>query len=54
MGYDLKTGYILRGHGSDPALEKEGRKQQMIAGIVAFSISAIVVLLSYKSYFAQD
>ncbi|MFY0517833.1 OPT/YSL family transporter [Lysinibacillus sp. UGB7] len=54
MGYDLKTGYILRGHGSNPALEKEGRKQQMIAGIIAFSISAIVVLLSYKSYFAQD
>ncbi|EON72590.1 OPT/YSL family transporter [Lysinibacillus sphaericus] len=54
MGYDLKTGYILRGNGSNPALEKEGRKQQMIAGIIAFSISAIVVLLSYKSYFAQD
>ncbi len=54
MGYDLKTGFILRGNGSDPALEKEGRKQQMIAGMLAFSISAIVVLLSYKSYFAQD
>lgn len=53
MGYDLKTGFILRGNGSDPALEKEGRKQQMIAGMLAFSISAIVVLLSYKSYFAQ-
>ncbi|WP_341302490.1 OPT/YSL family transporter [Lysinibacillus sp. FSL H8-0500] len=54
MGYDLKTGFILRGNGSDPALEKEGRKQQLIAGMLAFAISAIVVLLSYKSYFAQD
>ncbi|WP_286923870.1 MULTISPECIES: OPT/YSL family transporter [Lysinibacillus] len=54
MGYDLKTGFILRGNGSDPALEKEGRKQQMIAGMLAFSISAVVVLLSYQSYFAQD
>ena len=26
----------------------------MIAGILAFAISAVVVLLSYKSYFAQD
>lgn len=54
MGYDLKTGFILRGNGSDAALEKEGRKQQLIAGMLAFAISAVVVLLSYKSYFAQD
>ena len=28
MGNDLKAGWILRGKGADPELEKEGRKQQ--------------------------
>ena len=29
MGYDLKAGYMLRGYGSDPAFEREGRRQQL-------------------------
>ncbi len=53
MGYDLKTGFILRGKGADPELEREGRKQQYIAGLIAFGVALITVAFSYKSFFAQ-
>ena len=29
MGYDLKAGFMLRGYGSDPAFERDGRRQQL-------------------------
>ncbi|GED52436.1 OPT family oligopeptide transporter [Brevibacillus borstelensis] len=54
MGYDLKTGYILRGNGEDMAYELDGRKQQFIAGMIAFGVAAIAVLIAYKGYFAQN
>lgn len=53
MGYDLKTGYMLRGNGADPAFELEGRKQQLIAGIIGFVCAIVVVVLSYQSFFDQ-
>ncbi|MDK3075868.1 OPT/YSL family transporter [Sedimentitalea sp. JM2-8] len=53
MGYDLKTGYMLRGDGADPAFELEGRKQQLIAGMIGFACAIVVVLLSYQSFFDQ-
>ncbi|MBJ6127176.1 OPT/YSL family transporter [Microvirga splendida] len=54
MGYDLKAGYILRGNGADPEFEREGRRQQLMAAMLAFFIAAIVVLWAYPSYFAQN
>lgn len=54
MGYDLKAGFILRGHGIDPAFEADGRKQQYFAAMFAFVVAGVVVLLSYKSYFAAN
>ncbi|MFV0334620.1 MAG: OPT/YSL family transporter [Tropicimonas sp.] len=53
MGYDLKTGFLLRGRGADPAFEMEGRRQQLIAGMVGFVCAIVVVLLSYQGFFAQ-
>ena len=53
MGYDLKAGYMLRGYGSDPAFELEGRRQQLIAAMFAFVVAGIVVWISYRSFFAQ-
>ncbi|MFV0383483.1 OPT/YSL family transporter [Paracoccus sp. (in: a-proteobacteria)] len=53
MGYDLKTGYLLRGEGKDPAFEMEGRRQQLIAGMVGFVCAMVVVLVSYQGLFAQ-
>ncbi len=54
MGYDLKAGFILRGHGADPEFEADGRLQQYLAAMFAFGIAAVVVLLSYKGYFANN
>ena len=54
MGYDLKAGFILRGHGVDPAFEADGRKQQYLAAMFAFVVAGVVVLLSYQSYFAAN
>lgn len=53
MGYDLKTGYMLRGNGQDIELEKKGRRQQLYAGVVGFSVAAVVVLLTFNAYFSQ-
>ena len=54
MGYDLKAGYMLRGDGSDPVFEKEGRKQQLFAAMFAFLIAALVVFFSYRFYLANN
>lgn len=54
MGYDLKAGHILRGNGADPEFERDGRRQQLLAAMVAFLVAIVVVFLSWESYFAQD
>jgi len=54
MGYDLKTGYILRGSGKYPEFEKQGRRQQYFAELLGFAVAAVVILLFYKSYFMKD
>lgn len=53
MGYDLKAGYMLRGEGADPAFEMEGRRQQMIAGMIGFAVAIVVVLATYHIFFAN-
>jgi len=54
MGYDLKAGFMLRGHGTDPAFEQDGRRQQLIAAMFAFVVAAVVVYISYESFFARN
>ncbi|AQT85870.1 hypothetical protein B1222_17950 [Paenibacillus larvae subsp. pulvifaciens] len=54
MGYDLKTGYILRGNGSDKELEIRGRKQQYYTGMLAFGVALLTVVLTYKGFFGQN
>lgn len=54
MAYDFKAGWVLRGEGKDPEFEKEGRKQQYIAEIIAFMVAILVVGLVHQFYFAQD
>ncbi|MBS0451504.1 MAG: OPT/YSL family transporter [Proteobacteria bacterium] len=53
MGYDLKAGHLLRGEGTDPAFEMEGRRQQMIAGMIGFVVAIVVVLATYHIFFAN-
>ncbi|UOQ92334.1 OPT/YSL family transporter [Halobacillus shinanisalinarum] len=54
MGYDLKTGFMLRGNGEDIEFEKTGRRQQLYAALIAFGVATVVVFLTYQSYFDQD
>jgi uncharacterized oligopeptide transporter (OPT) family protein len=54
MGYDLKAGHMLRGYGSDPTFERDGRRQQLFAAMFAFVIAGIVVLIAYPGFFAQN
>ncbi|TXS07418.1 OPT family oligopeptide transporter [Streptomyces sp. col6] len=51
MGYDLRTGYLLRGEDVDPAFELEGRRQQLIAAMIGFGVAIVVVLISYRMFF---
>lgn len=53
MGYDLKAGYILRGHGEDMAFEMAGRRQQLFAAMIAFVLAIPVVFLAYRGYFTH-
>ena len=53
MAYDLKCGYILRGNGSNPELEKEGRKQQYYSELLGFIIAFVMVAFFAFRYFNQ-
>lgn len=53
MAYDLKCGYILRGEGKDPELEKFGRKQQFSAELFGFAVAFVMALLFANKYFDQ-
>jgi uncharacterized oligopeptide transporter (OPT) family protein len=53
MGYDLKAGFMLRGNGKDPRFELEGRRQQLLAGMLAFVVAMPMVYFTYQSYFGQ-
>jgi len=54
MGFDLKTGFMVRGYGKDPQAEIYGRKQQYFAAMTGFACAMIVVALVYPFYFSQD
>ncbi|MEZ2294822.1 OPT/YSL family transporter [Variovorax sp. RCC_210] len=53
MGYDLKAGHILRGETSGAPFETEGRREQMIAGMVGFAVAIVVVACTYRMFFAN-
>ena len=53
MGYDLKCGYMLRGNGKDPELERYGRKQQYYAELLGFGVAFIMMFLFANNYFGQ-
>ena len=54
MGYDLKTGYILRGNGKDKELELFGRKQQWYAELLGFAVAFIMMAFFANNYFGQE
>ncbi len=54
MGYDLKTGWILRGMGTDPAREVQGRREQVKIEMLGAIIGILVVLMFANMYLSQD
>ena len=54
MGYDLKTGWILRMKGTNVEYELEGRKQQFHAEFIGVIIGIVIALFSFRYYFAQN
>ncbi len=54
MGYDLKAGWILRGEGADPELEREGRRAQLEAELLGIGVAALAVYFLHASYFQRD
>jgi uncharacterized oligopeptide transporter (OPT) family protein len=53
MGYDLKSGWMVRGRGSDPAREADGRFQQFllqqVGAIVGIVLAAAVAGVYFRS-----
>lgn len=54
MGYDLKTGWIIRGKGADVAYELDGRRQQVIAELIGGVIAVVVTALLMNMHFKLD
>lgn len=54
MGYDLKTGWILRGYGQDLEYERFGRKQQVYTEIMGAVVGIIVVVLTMNIFFESE
>jgi len=52
-GFDFKTGWYIRGFGDHPAFERAGRRQQLLAAILGFTVALAVVAIAYREYFAQ-
>lgn len=54
MGYDLKTGWIIRGKGANPAYEMEGRKQQMISEIIGGLVAIVITYFLMNMHFKLE
>ncbi|MDY3868132.1 MAG: OPT/YSL family transporter [Pyramidobacter sp.] len=51
MGYDLKTGWLIRGKGENHEYELDGRRQQMFAELLGGFIAVVVVGLLMNMHF---
>ncbi|HMF93716.1 MAG TPA: OPT/YSL family transporter [Vicinamibacterales bacterium] len=54
LGFDLKTGWIVRGRGIDPVAERDGRRQQLIAAVLGFLVAVAFVSLVADRYIAAN
>lgn len=53
MGYDFKTGFILR-KGASIKEELYGRRLQLKSGLIGFGVAIVMVALFHNSFFVQD
>ncbi|MFP4482944.1 MAG: OPT/YSL family transporter [Thermovirgaceae bacterium] len=54
MGYDLKTGFIIRGEGKNTAYEIDGRRQQMISELIGGFVAMATVFFLMNMHFRLD
>ncbi len=54
MGFDLKTGWIVRGRGTDLAYELDGRRQQVISELIGAFVAVGVTALLMNMHFKLD
>jgi uncharacterized oligopeptide transporter (OPT) family protein len=54
MGYDLKTGWIIRGRGANPVYELDGRRQQVISELIGGVVAVVVTALLMNMHFKLD
>ncbi|MEW6308312.1 MAG: OPT/YSL family transporter [Bacillota bacterium] len=54
LGYDLKTGWLIRGKGKDVSYELQGRKQQFYAEVLGAAVGILVVLAFFQMHFDQN
>jgi len=54
LGYDFKTGWLIRGQGIDPLAERAGRRQQFVAAMLGFVVAAMFVWAVHERYFEAD
>lgn len=52
-GFDLKTGYLIRGSGKDMTAELYGRRQQYFAALLGLTVAMVMVALMHGTYFSQ-
>jgi uncharacterized oligopeptide transporter (OPT) family protein len=50
LGYDLKSGWIIRGRGADPAREEAGRRQQVLLQEIGALVGVLTVALAFGVY----
>jgi uncharacterized oligopeptide transporter (OPT) family protein len=54
MGFDLKTGWIVRGRGEDRVAERDGRRQQLVAAFLGFLVAVAFVWAVSDRYFVRN
>jgi uncharacterized oligopeptide transporter (OPT) family protein len=50
LGYDLKSGWIIRGRGADPARESAGRRQQVLLQEIGALVGIVTAALAIGAY----
>jgi len=54
LGFDMKTGFMIRGSGENMKAERAGRRLQYFSAVIGFLCAIVMVALTYDFYFSQD
>ena len=54
LGFDFKTGFLIRGSNRNRAYEFAGRREQYFAALLGFAVSAAVVAIFHSHFFDRN